>query len=66
MEDSEAALRGHYDRGEERCRLSSAIGQVEFERTIEVISRALPAPPAVVADIGGGPGRYSIWLAERG
>lgn len=27
---------------------------------------APPPPPASVADIGGGPGRYSIWLAKGG
>ena len=26
----------------------------------------IPDPPAVVADIGGGPGRYALWLAEAG
>src|SRR5207342_1873839 len=31
-----------------------------------VILRHLPAPPAVVADIGGGPGRYALWLTELG
>jgi ubiquinone/menaquinone biosynthesis C-methylase UbiE len=25
-----------------------------------------PAAPAVIADIGGGPGRYALWLAELG
>jgi ubiquinone/menaquinone biosynthesis C-methylase UbiE len=24
----------------------------------------LPPPPATVADIGGGPGRYALWLAD--
>jgi hypothetical protein len=28
--------------------------------------RHLPNPPAIVADIGGGPGRYSLWLAQLG
>jgi ubiquinone/menaquinone biosynthesis C-methylase UbiE len=31
-----------------------------------LLERYLPAPPAVVADVGGGPGRYAAWLAERG
>jgi ubiquinone/menaquinone biosynthesis C-methylase UbiE len=39
---------------------------VEFERTKEVVARLLPPPPASVADIGGRPGRYSIWLAKEG
>ncbi len=31
-----------------------------------LLERYLPVPPAVVADVGGGPGRYALWLAERG
>src|SRR5579871_358430 len=56
----------HYARGEERDRLSTAFGQVEFTRTTELILAALPPAPARIADIGGGPGRYAIWLAHLG
>jgi SAM-dependent methyltransferase len=59
-------LRDHYARGEERGRLDTAFGQVEFLRTCEILERALPPAPAAVADVGGGPGRYALWLAERG
>lgn len=59
-------LHGHYARGEERDRLLSPFGQVEFTRTCEILARALPPAPAAVADVGGGPGRYALWLAERG
>jgi len=31
-----------------------------------IVLRALPPAPAVVADIGGGPGRYTLWLADLG
>jgi ubiquinone/menaquinone biosynthesis C-methylase UbiE len=41
-------------------------GRLEFEVHKAWISRYLPPPPARVLDIGGGPGRYSIWLAETG
>jgi hypothetical protein len=51
------ALHEHYARGEERDRLTEARGMLEFERTTEIVLRQLPAPPSVVADIGGGPGR---------
>src|SRR6201994_1455853 len=62
-----AAMRAYYERGEEEARLSvSAAGLLEFERTTEIVLRHLPPPPAVVADIGGGPGRYSHWLAGLG
>jgi SAM-dependent methyltransferase len=61
-----ATMEEHYARGLELDRLAGSIGQLEFERTKEIILRHLPSPPAVVADIGGGPGRYSLWLAQLG
>lgn len=60
-------MRTYYELGEEEARLADgAAGQLEYERTREIILRHLPPPPAVVADIGGGPGRYSHWLAGLG
>ena len=41
-------------------------GLLEYLRTVDIIGRHLPPPPAAVADIGGGPGRYTTWLAELG
>jgi len=64
MEDAE--LYAHYSRGAERDRLASGPGRLEFIRTTELIGRFLPAAPALVADIGGGPGRYAMWLAGLG
>jgi SAM-dependent methyltransferase len=62
-----AALHAYYERGEEADRLArSGAGRLEFERTQEIVLRHLPRPPATVADIGGGPGRYAIWLAGLG
>jgi SAM-dependent methyltransferase len=61
-----AAMREYYDRGPELGRLAESHGPLEFERTKEIILRHLPPPPAVVADIGGGPGRYARWLAQLG
>jgi len=67
MEDGhEAELRAHYERGEERDRLDGRTGRLEFARTTEIVQRRLPPAPALVADIGGGPGRYALWLAELG
>jgi SAM-dependent methyltransferase len=66
MNDNEAALRAYYERGRERNRLTDPQGELEFTRTAEILLRALPPAPAVVADIGGGPGRYSLWLAGLG
>jgi SAM-dependent methyltransferase len=66
MEADDAALRAYYERGIERERLSDGRGDLEFTRTAEIVLRRLPAAPAVVADIGGGPGRYALWLASLG
>jgi SAM-dependent methyltransferase len=62
-----AAMHEYYLRGEEADRLvTSGAGQLEFERTQEIVLRHLPPPPAVIADVGGGPGRYAVWLAGLG
>jgi SAM-dependent methyltransferase len=66
MEADDAALRAYYERGMERERLSDGRGDLEFTRTTEIVLRRLPAAPAVVADVGGGPGRYALWLASLG
>jgi SAM-dependent methyltransferase len=56
----------YYERHTEWDRLADGRGRLEFLRTTEIVLRNLPPPPAVIADIGGGPGRYTLWLAERG
>jgi SAM-dependent methyltransferase len=66
MDAEPGAMQAYYERGEERDRLDTAVGRLEFGRTCEIVERHLPAPPAVVADIGGGPGRYAAWLAGIG
>ena len=40
-------------------------GAIEFEVTCHVLATYLPLH-ARVLDIGGGPGRYTIWLAQQG
>lgn len=62
----DADVAAYYARGLEADRLASGPGALELARTQIVLQRRLPPPPAVVADIGGGPGRYAVWLAERG
>jgi len=56
----------YYSRGKEAERLSTGIGPLELARTQELITRYFPPPPAVVFDVGGGPGMYSCWLAKSG
>ncbi|TDD61036.1 hypothetical protein E1293_45255, partial [Actinomadura darangshiensis] len=59
-------LTRYYAQGGERDRLTTARGQIEFERTKEIVLRHLPPAPSTVADIGGGAGPYTLWLAGRG
>jgi SAM-dependent methyltransferase len=54
--------RAYYERGSELGRLS----WLELARTKELLSRLLPAAPARVLDVGGGPGVYAEWLAGLG
>jgi S-adenosylmethionine-dependent methyltransferase len=39
---------------------------IEFAMTKRIMERHLGPPPARILDVGGGPGRYSLWLAGRG
>jgi SAM-dependent methyltransferase len=58
--------REHYSGGVEEGRLDRGTSSLEYERTKELLDRFLPPPPASVLDVGGGPGAYSAWLAQRG
>jgi ubiquinone/menaquinone biosynthesis C-methylase UbiE len=59
-------IAAYYAQGLERDRLASGPGALEFARTRALLEQYLPPAPAVIADVGGGPGRYAVWLAERG
>ncbi|MGW0705192.1 class I SAM-dependent methyltransferase [Streptomyces sp. NPDC002643] len=52
---------------DEADRLSTtADGRLEMVRTQELLRRYLPAPPARVLDVGGGPGAHARWLVDDG
>lgn len=55
-----------YTRSSEEDRLTIGLGPLEFERNRSLISRYLPEEPGIIADIGGGTGKYSEWLAGMG
>ena len=63
---SDAEVSAYYSLGMERDRLDSGPGALELVRTQLLLKRYVPAPPAVIADVGGGPGRYATWLARLG
>ena len=46
-------------------RLAQPEGVLEFAITTHALEKYLP-PRGRILDLGGGPGRYSIWLAQRG
>jgi ubiquinone/menaquinone biosynthesis C-methylase UbiE len=60
-------IAAYYERGDEPERLTSGpAGQLEFLRTQALLDRLLPAPPAAIADVGGGAGIHAVPLAQRG
>ena len=61
-----AELLTYYAQGKEADRLARGIGPIEHARTQELVQRFLPAAPAVIHDVGGGPGAHAFWLAELG
>lgn len=56
----------HYLESQENERLFSPQGQLEFERSKDIITRNIFKAPAKVLDLGGGTGHYSFWLANQG
>ena len=56
----------YYESYDEQGRLGRGAGALEFARMQDLIGRFLTAPPGVVLDVGGGPGRYACWLAAEG
>ena len=56
----------YYNQGKEATRLDRPSGRLEFLRTLDILARFLPAAPASLLDVGGGPGRYAIHYARQG
>ncbi len=56
----------HYASGYEVSRLQSGTGNLDRERSREILKRFLPPAPAVIMDVGGGPGGHACWLAQQG
>jgi 2-polyprenyl-3-methyl-5-hydroxy-6-metoxy-1,4-benzoquinol methylase len=56
----------YYMQGRESGRLSSAWGELERLRTDAILAAHLPAPAAVIVDVGGAAGAYAIPLARKG
>lgn len=56
----------YYEHFDEADRLTESVGALEFARTQQILLRHLPEAPALIVDVGGGPGVYSLWLASKG
>ncbi len=66
MRDALRDVVDFYTKTAEESRLSAGVPLLEFERTRELLSRFLPAPPLRVVDVGGAAGSYAFWLAGLG
>ena len=47
-------------------RFNDGSGRLEYIRSKQILNRYLPQAPVNILDVGGGPGAYSSWLAEKG
>ena len=56
----------YYTQYSDDTRLSRGRGKLEKARTLSILQRYLPPPPAIIYDIGGGTGVYSFILKEKG
>jgi ubiquinone/menaquinone biosynthesis C-methylase UbiE len=56
----------YYAGAHESERLQHGPGELERDRTREIIARYIAAPPARVLDVGGGAGVHALWLLEKG
>jgi len=64
--DFDQAIADFYQQAAEETRLEQGPSLLEGLRTRELIERFAPAPPAIVADVGGAAGAYALWLAAAG
>jgi ubiquinone/menaquinone biosynthesis C-methylase UbiE len=62
---STAKVVQYYSAFDEWARLDTPAGALEFERTLAVLTPHLQ-PRSRILDLGGGPGRYTIALAQAG
>jgi ubiquinone/menaquinone biosynthesis C-methylase UbiE len=54
-----------YSETSETTRLEMGLGPLEFERNKQLIQHYLPKKKNRILDVGGGPGVYAEWLAEK-
>jgi len=55
-----------YNNASEETRLEKGMGVFEFERIKSLLEKYIPSTSSKIIDIGGGTGKYSEWLANKG
>ncbi|MDH6252367.1 ubiquinone/menaquinone biosynthesis C-methylase UbiE [Chryseobacterium sp. H1D6B] len=55
-----------YNKASEETRLDKGMGIFEFERIKSLIEKHIYSSSSKIIDIGGGTGKYSEWLANKG
>lgn len=58
------SLNKYYSEGNEQHRLSTH--QLERDRTLHLLKKYLPSPPATILDVGGANGAYAFPLSQQG
>ena len=59
-------LETFYNKASEETRLEKGMGIFEFERIKELITLHISNPKSTIIDVGGGTGKYSEWLSNKG
>lgn len=62
----EAEIHRYYEAGQEASRLETPFSRWEKLRTLDILCRFLPCPPASILDVGGAAGAYAFPLAQMG
>ena len=62
----EAEIHRYYAAGQEAARLEAPFSRWEKVRTLDILGRFLPRPPALILDVGGAAGAYAFQLADMG
>lgn len=55
-----------YNKASEETRLNKGMGIFEFERIKKLIEKYLQKNSSKIIDVGGGTGKYSEWLTQKG
>jgi len=59
-------IESFYNKASEETRLENGMGIFEFERIKSLIEKHLQPSKSTIIDVGGGTGKYSEWLAQKG